>query len=221
MSPDVADAFKAIETTKEDMIRTKELGSKTPMGPHLVRLPKGLVPQYIKLTPYQEFCWKTLGPVAKKKYNQNPNEDLEMNLLKSHMKIRPEEYMAYVFMTAIFAAVAGVALALVFFLLLSGFLGILAYLFGALMLFILPFGAYAGLMGSPKGKAKARGREIDRKLPAAMNFISAMASANVNIDVIFKELSRQPLYGEIQNEAEWITRDTELLGMDILTAIKR
>ena len=53
-----------------------------------------------------------------------------------------------------------------------------------------------------------------------MSFIAAMASANVNIDVIFKELSRQPLYGEIQREAEWITRDTELLGMDILTAIK-
>jgi flagellar protein FlaJ len=53
-----------------------------------------------------------------------------------------------------------------------------------------------------------------------MSFISAMASANVNIDVIFKELAKQPIYGEIQNEAEWITRDTELLGMDILTAIK-
>jgi len=46
-----------------------------------------------------------------------------------------------------------------------------------------------------------------------------MASADVNVDVIFKELSRQPIYGEIKTEAEWITRDTELLGIDILTAI--
>jgi flagellar protein FlaJ len=54
-----------------------------------------------------------------------------------------------------------------------------------------------------------------------MSFISSMASANVNIDVIFKELSKQEIYGEIKSEAEWITRDTELLGLDIITAIKR
>ena len=54
-----------------------------------------------------------------------------------------------------------------------------------------------------------------------MSFISAMASADVNVDVIFKELSRQEIYGEIKNEAEWITRDTELLGIDILTAISK
>jgi flagellar protein FlaJ len=47
-----------------------------------------------------------------------------------------------------------------------------------------------------------------------------MASANVNVDVIFKEMSKQPIYGEIQKEAEWITRDTELLGQDILSALK-
>jgi len=39
--------------------------------------------------------------------------------------------------------------------------------------------------------------------------------------VIFKELSRQKVYGEISQEAAWITRDTELLGSDILTAIKK
>jgi len=48
-----------------------------------------------------------------------------------------------------------------------------------------------------------------------------MASAEVPVDVIFKELSRQPVYGEVAKEAEWITRDTELLGVDIFTAVKR
>ena len=47
-----------------------------------------------------------------------------------------------------------------------------------------------------------------------------MSSANVNIDVIFKELSKQKIYGEIQREAQWITRDIELMGKDILTALK-
>jgi flagellar protein FlaJ len=72
---------------------------------------------------------------------------------------------------------------------------------------------------TPGSKSKTRKRDIDKRIGPAMSFISAMASADVNIDVIFKELSRQPIYGEIQKEAEWITRDTELLGIDILTAI--
>ena len=77
------------------------------------------------------------------------------------------------------------------------------------------------LMGSPGGKAKRISRDIEKRLPSAMSFISAMASADVNIDIIFKELAKQKIYGEIRVEAEWITRDTELLGIDILSAIKK
>src|SRR5207249_3966445 len=65
------------------------------------------------------------------------------------------------------------------------------------------------------------GHKIDKKISGAMSFISAMASADVPVDVIFKELSKQTIYGEVAREAEWITRDTELLGLDILTAIRK
>jgi flagellar protein FlaJ len=91
----------------------------------------------------------------------------------------------------------------------------------ALAIGLLPIMAYMMLLGSPHSKAKRRGRDIEKRIAAAMSFISAMASADVNIDVIFKELSRQKVYGEISQEAAWITRDTELLGSDILTAIKK
>jgi flagellar protein FlaJ len=68
--------------------------------------------------------------------------------------------------------------------------------------------------------AKKRGHKIDKRISGSMSFISAMASADVPVDVIFKELSKQIVYGEVAREAEWITRDTELLGLDILTAIR-
>ena len=82
-------------------------------------------------------------------------------------------------------------------------------------------GAYFGLLSTPASKAKERGRKIDRKISPAMSFVSAMSSADVNIDQIFKELGQQKIYGEVAEEAAWITRDTELLGVDILTAIRR
>jgi hypothetical protein len=79
---------------------------------------------------------------------------------------------------------------------------------------------YGVMPGLPGSTAKTRGRKIDRKISAAMSFVSAMSSADVNVDQIFKELARQKIYGEVAEEAAWITRDTELLGVDILTAIR-
>jgi hypothetical protein len=49
----------------------------------------------------------------------------------------------------------------------------------------------------------------------------SLSRNDVNVDVIFKELAKQDIYDEIKTEAEWITRDTELLGIDILTAINK
>jgi len=92
-------------------------------------------------------------------------------------------------------------------------------IFSIMIVILPPIITYMLLMSTPHSKAKSRGRDIDKRIGAAMSFISAMASADVNVDVIFKELSRQEIYGQIKDEAEWITRDTELLGIDILTAI--
>jgi flagellar protein FlaJ len=95
---------------------------------------------------------------------------------------------------------------------------------GVVLAILLPVGGFfvtsMALKGAPGGKAKRRGKEIDRRISPAMSFVSAMASADVNVDQIFKELGRQPIYGAVADEAAWITRDTELLGVDILTAIR-
>ncbi len=220
MAHETQDTFKKLET-KDRHLKTKKSREEAVAEPHLIRLPKGAVPEYIKLSPFEEMSWRVMGNYVKSKYTED--QELEENLMKAHMKIRPEEYMAFVYMAAAVlfgvALVAGIAIALVFtFLMDMMFIGILLAI---AMPIGLPIMALVVLKGSPGGKAKARARNIDKRISSAMSFISAMASANVPVDMVFKELSRQPVYGEIQKEAEWITRDTELLGIDILTAIKR
>jgi flagellar protein FlaJ len=85
---------------------------------------------------------------------------------------------------------------------------------------VAPLIGYFVLMNSPSSAARSRRKDIDTRIPHAMNFISTLASADVTVDVIFNELSKQKIYGEIQNEAQWITRDIELLGKDVLTALR-
>jgi flagellar protein FlaJ len=220
--PEVADDFKRVEGKRAQYLKTKVTAPGETLGPHAVRLLKGAVPEYIKLSPFQDMAWRMMGRKAKTK--TAILQQLDDLLLKAHMKIRPEEYLAYVYMATLVAAIVGVAVGVVVGVVIFGLMGvslILRILVAGVSIGLLPVMAYFLLLGTPGSRAKGRGRDIDKRIAAAMSFISAMASADVNIDVIFKELSRQKVYGEISQEAAWITRDTELLGSDILTAIRK
>ncbi|MGP8077139.1 MAG: type II secretion system F family protein [Thermoplasmata archaeon] len=184
-----------------------------------VRLKRGNQPTPTTLTGFQRWGWRVFGARVTAK---PVDPALDENLVKAHMRIRADEYLANVLATTVVAGIATTVIGVGFgiFLALSGSL-----LFGALVGVALPvfgtIGTYFSLLGAPASKAKDRGRKIDRKISPAMSFVSAMSSADVNVDQIFKELGRQKIYGEVAEEAAWITRDTELLGVDILTAIRR
>ena len=185
----------------------------------MIRLPAGARPVHVKLTPFEEFSWRFMGAAAKARA---PDPQLEEDLLRGHMRIRPEEYLAYVYTSTVVTVIAS--------LIFAGILSTLVILRGLPLLFLAllppaaiilpPLMAFGYLRGAPKGRAKDRARRIDKKITSSMNFISAMASAEVPVDLIFRELAKQKIYGEVAAEAEWITRDTELLGVDILNAIK-
>jgi len=72
----------------------------------------------------------------------------------------------------------------------------------------------------PTSMAKTRGRKIDRFLPYATNFINTMSVAGISPAEIFEALSNIELYGEIQKEAQKITTEISLMGVDTITALK-
>jgi flagellar protein FlaJ len=184
-----------------------------------VRVKRGAQPTHSSLTPFQRWCWRTFRARVLEK---PPDPALEENLLKAHMRIRSDEYMATVYGTTVVAGLVLSVAAVGIYLFLSILVG--AGIFALLLAVALPLAGtplvFAIMPGRPASVAKTRGRKIDRKISAAMSFVSAMASADVNVDQIFKELARQKIYGEVAEEAAWITRDTELLGFDILTALR-
>lgn len=221
--PEVSDLFKRVDATKKLYIRTQTPEeAKERTIPHVIRLPSSAAPEYIKLTTFQKFAWRVLGKTVTSR--MKPNIALDEGLRKAHMRIRPEEYMACIWMATILAAIGSVIAGIVVGPVLLEILGLpltaQIAIFGAIAV-IIPIMVYALMRSTPASNAKKIARDIDKRISTAMSFISAMASADVNVDVIFKELARQPIYGEICKEAEWITRDTELLGVDILTALKK
>ncbi len=229
MRPLGSTAFEKLET-RGTLTKTKRFrpGEQAEEGAHLVKLPKGAKPVNVSLSPREQLAWRTFGKFVQSR--EHENQELEDNLLKAHIRLRPEEYLAVAWMNTTIAAVAAVVAALVAALLLSFlqvdilYLLVIFALVAAIPVFLcymIYFGLPIGYKGKPAAGAKRRGVKIDKKISGAMSFVSAMASADVPVDVIFKELSKQEVYGEVAREAEWITRDTELLGMDILTAIRK
>ncbi len=184
----------------------------------LVRVARGSQPTHAALTGFQQWAWRTFRETV---LRHPPDPSLDEALAKAHMRLRGDEYLAQVYATTLLAglglAVAGIAIFAV--LALSGLA-----LFGAIFGVLIPVAAtplvFLMMQGAPGRVAKARGRRIDARISSAMSFVSAMASADVNVDQIFRELARQKIYGDVAEEAAWITRDTELLGVDILTALK-
>ena len=73
----------------------------------------------------------------------------------------------------------------------------------------------------PSFKSSQRGKKIDENLGSAFAFISAMSSADVPINSIILKLSKKREYGEVSREAMKIATRTELLGLDIFTAMQQ
>lgn len=85
---------------------------------------------------------------------------------------------------------------------------------------IVPVGIGLYYITLPSSKAKSRGKNIDRYLPYATNFINTMSVAGISPAEIFETLSAVKLYGDVQKEAKKITTEISMMGVDTITAIQ-
>ena len=174
------------------------------------------------LNEFQRVSFKVFGPVVRR---VNLGK-LESDLRKARLGVRAEAYMATaVAFTAISALFGLVVSGFVFFVLMPVVMPTapkaLLVLFPVVPL-MLAVGTYSTMLANPASRAKARGKNIDERIPYALNYISAMASAGVNIDQVFRSLGEQEkVYGECAREAQAIYRDLAYFGRDSVTAMKR
>lgn len=174
------------------------------------------------LTEFQRAAFRIFGP----QLSAQPTDlKLAESIAKARAGVRPEALKSAAMLSGLIGGVSGLMCTLFFLGVFVPLLGLelplmMTVLF-ALMPLLIGLGGYLGVIASPAARAKARGRDIDNRLPYALNYIAAMASAGVNVDTIFKSLAAQPIYGEVAREAEAIYRDITLFGKDTVTAFKR
>lgn len=149
---------------------------------------------------------------------------LDAQLQRARILMRKEVYAAMAFWTTLFSFCAAIVVVGLF--VLGDWQGILTMSFrttlilgaGALLTVLL---TYASFYVRLPLRIQNRQRDIDAKLPYAINYLAAMSGSGGTPTAMLRGLGRQEVYGEVQKEIAWILRDVEVLGIDLLTALAK
>lgn len=151
---------------------------------------------------------------------------LRTNLLRARIFVPVEKWLSKAVFYSIVAAFGAVAsyilLKFIILSMVSEFsLGSTDLVLSIVFAVIAFFAVHLGFYMFPRIRAWERKGKIDMNLPYAIGYISAMASIGVLPYAIFKKLSEaEETYGEVSNELKLLVRDVELLGFDVITALK-
>ncbi len=163
--------------------------------------------------------------------------ELRNQLVKARIPLLAEDYVASSIMQVIMTFIGG----LIFAILLGGVLfpelrgmedpanpgenisisQTVELIIYAVLLLVLPILVALVQWLTPAFMEGSRATNMDRQLPFAASYVSAMAAANATPSQTFKSLARnKDIYGEISNDAAWIFHSMEFIGRDLVTTLK-
>ncbi len=169
----------------------------------------------MKSTKYSRFCRRIFSKTFERFDISETNKNRLLE--KADISIVYKEYYSMVAMNIIIGFISSFISTLILYLLIPNNITSLLIL---IVSSIIPIGIGLYYLGMPTSKAKSRGKNIDRYLPYATNFINTMSVAGISPAEIFEALSTIKLYGEVQKEAKKITTELNMMGIDTITALK-
>jgi flagellar protein FlaJ len=190
------------------------------------------------MNSYERFCFNLIGRDFKEKRGEFVA--LRRDLQGARINTPFEVYLATTYVSsALVGLVAAVVIGLLTYLLripemityrgaVPGFFYALAdykLVIGTLIITILSLLLSGGIsyllfLLYPGIQAGERRRNIDATLPYAVNYVTAMSSAGITPDEIFRLLGQSRIYGESAVEAHYISRETDFFGKDLLEALR-
>ena len=134
----------------------------------------------------------------------------------------PIPYEVYICSMVFFSAIAGMIG------LIAGIvISILVNIQPAAFAFLLPIISGAGmaqitffiLQTIPNVQIKNRGSKLQEELPHFLGYMATLATSGLSLEGIFKTISTEDSDEAIVEDARFITRNIEVMGMDLVTAI--
>ncbi|HLF16245.1 MAG TPA: hypothetical protein VI796_02295, partial [Candidatus Thermoplasmatota archaeon] len=145
------------------------------------------------LRSYERLAYRLFGGMASRSASQNAH--LRLSLQKAHIPLRPEVYLSAVYLTTSIAAIATLVPVLVMLALAgAGVIGLSPRFLFLLVPGPLVVAVSVYLLASllPDMRVATRARDIEAKLPYALNYITTMSSAGATPEAVFASLAQQP-----------------------------
>ncbi len=145
---------------------------------------------------------------------------LEKSIMQAMMPIPFEVYVSSMIFFSMIAGVCGVIMGLIslqFINIQPASIGFLLPILSGLMLFGMTFGV---LRLIPSIKVKNRASRLVEEIPHFIGYMSTLATCGLSLEGIFKAIAKEETEEDIVKDARFIVRNIDVLGMDLITAIK-
>ena len=145
---------------------------------------------------------------------------LEKTIKQAMMPIPFEVYVSSMVFFSLIAGICGVIIGLVATQFISIQPAIVGYLLppvAGMTLMAMTFGI---LQIIPPMRVKNRSTKLLEEIPHFIGYMSTLATSGLSLEEIFKSIAKEETDEDIVKDARFITRNIEILGMDLITAVK-
>ena len=145
---------------------------------------------------------------------------LDKSIKQAMMPIPFEVYVSSMVFFSMIAGICGIvmgAIASQFINIQPASIGMILPLLSGLMLFGMTFGI---LQITPSIRVKNRSAKLIEEIPHFIGYMSTLATSGLTLEGIFKAIAKEDTDEDIVKDARFIVRNIDILGMDLITAIK-
>lgn len=164
------------------------------------------------------FSYKILNEHIKSIYPKF--KPLEKNIKQSMMPIPFEVYVSGMVFFSIIAGIGGMILGIV--------VSMVIHIQPASLVLFIPIISGTSLMGLtfyalqiiPAINVKTRSSRLVEEIPHFIGYMSTLATSGLTLEGIFKAIAKEKTEEEIVKDSRFIVRNIDILGMDLISAIK-
>ena len=145
---------------------------------------------------------------------------LEKSIKQAMMPIPFEVYVSSMIFFSLIAGICGAIIGLIasqFINIQPVIIGYLLPLVAGMSLMVMTFGL---LQIIPPVRVKNRSTKLLEEIPHFIGYMSTLATSGLSLEEIFKSIAKEETDEDIVHDARFITRNIEILGMDLVTAVK-
>jgi len=145
---------------------------------------------------------------------------LEKSIKQAMMPIPFEVYVSSMVFFSMIAGICGIVMGVIasqFINIQPASVGMILPLLSGLMLFGMTFGI---LHMIPAIKVKNRSAKLIEEIPHFIGYMSTLATSGLTLEGIFKAIAKEDTDEDIVKDARFIVRNIDILGMDLISAIK-